>query len=131
MKIQEWTSTHHSWVALITLPVYSLASFIAFKKQGYNFVEHLVLNAFSAGQRLLVHIATFPLLVIYNGTPTLVSIKGVLLIFDFALLFWIYSQFFNKLNKSKAFLLTLLSYLIFFIALAFIGIVISTLLTKH
>ena len=68
--INEWMSTHFSLATILFLPFYTVGSFIAFKKQGYNIIEHLVLNAFLGSQRLLLRLATFPVLVIYNGTRT-------------------------------------------------------------
>ena len=40
--INEWVATHYSWMTLFLLPFYALASFCAFKKIGYNYVEHLI-----------------------------------------------------------------------------------------
>ena len=116
-KVNHWISNHYSWATLVLLPCYALGSFIAFRRQKRNFVEHLVLNAFLAGQRLVVHIITFPLLYIYNGTPRIGIISEILMIVDFCLIFWGYSQFFEDIKKSKAFFLTLLSYVIFSISI--------------
>jgi Protein of unknown function (DUF3667) len=135
LKIQEWISTLYSWAILLTLPLYAFASYFSFRKQGYNFVEHLVLNTFSAGQKLFIHIATFPLLYFYNGTPTLGSIKEILTIGDYMFLAWTYSQFFNKLTKPKPFLLTILSFVIFLISIMLVlglfGGIIYTLWQHH
>jgi hypothetical protein len=124
-KFNSWLSSHYSWATLLLLPVYALSSFIAFKKQYRNFVEHLVLNAFLAGQRLVFHIIAFPLLYIYNGTPALGIITGALSIADFLLLFWGYAQFFDKIKKAKAFFLTLLSYILSIVTLLVIVIILT------
>lgn len=125
-KINEWISTHYAWTSLLTLPLYALGTFLAFKKQGYNFVEHLVLNAFLAGQRLILRIATFPIIYDFNGTPTIKTVTGFITLIDFILMIWGYSQFFNKLPKWKSFLLTLLSCLIFGLTLIIIAGIIGT-----
>lgn len=134
-KINDWIKNHYAWVSLLTLPFYTFGTFIAFKKQGYNFVEHFVLNAFLAGQRLIFHIATFPFIYIFNGTPTIKIITGLISIIDFMLILWGYSQFFNKLSKLKSFLLTILSYLIFvltiIIVVGLVGGVVYYFLTQH
>jgi len=111
--INEWIGTHYSWMTLFLLPFYALASFCAFKKIGYNYVEHLILNSFLTAQRLLFRIATLPLLYFYNNTPTSNIISIVTNIIDFALTFWVYMQFFNKYSKTKSFWLSILSYLFF------------------
>jgi hypothetical protein len=111
-KVSEWIGTHYSWVTLLTLPFYALGSYLAFIKQGYNYTEHLVLNAFLAGQKLIVHIAAFPLMYIYNETPYFDIVRKVLNSLDLILLVWVYVQFFNQLPKLKAILLSLLSFII-------------------
>lgn len=115
-NLNEWIATHYSWAALLLLPFYALASFLAFRKSGYNYVEHFILNAFLAAQGLLVNIILFPLMYLYNATPTLSIISGVCTFVCYALMYWGYIQFFKQYSKPKAFLLSLLSFLYFFIA---------------
>jgi hypothetical protein len=127
-KFNEWVATHYAWTTLFTIPFYALGTFIAFKKQGYNFIEHLILNSFLAAQRLLFHITTLPLLYMYNGTHYMNKIVAIIGFIDFALVVWGYSQFFNKITKVKSFLLSLLSYLIYTLIFIAIGGIIALLI---
>jgi hypothetical protein len=127
-QIKEWIDSHFAWVSLATLPFYALATFIAFRKQGYNFMEHLVLNAFLAGQRLFLHIAVFPIIYLLNSTPNLKSFTDFLSLADLILMVWAYSQFFNKLSKIKVFWRTILMYLVFLASFVVIGLLILTVL---
>jgi len=127
-QIKEWIDTHYAWVTLMTLPFYALGTFIAFRKQGYNFMEHLVLNAFLAGQRLFFHIAVFPIIYLLNSTPNLKSFTDLLSLVDFILMVWAFSQFFNNLSKIKVFWRTLLMFLVFLASFAVIGLLILTVL---
>lgn len=113
--INEWIATHFSLATFFVLPFFTLGSYIAFRKQGYNFVEHLVLNTFLANQRLLLRIATFPVLLILNGTGHIHTLGNIYIFIDILLLTWGYCQFFNTLKLAKSLLLTLLSYLIFYL----------------
>jgi hypothetical protein len=113
--INEWLGTHFALATCLLLPLYTLGSFIAFRKQGYNFVEHLVLNTFLASQRLLLRIATFPVWVFFNGTAYIQPVTRVYIIFDIILMGWGYCQFFNKQTRVKSILLTILSYTVFII----------------
>lgn len=113
--INEWITTHFSLFTVLFLPFYAVGSFVAFRKQGYNYSEHLILNTFLASQRLLLRLAAFPLLIIFNGTEHLHSFLRFFILFDVILIIWGYCQFFNGLKRVKSFLLTILSYLIFFI----------------
>lgn len=127
-KINEWLTTHFAWATLITIPLYATATYIVFRKQGYNFIEHLILNSFLAAQRLIIHIIAFPLTYIYNGTPFINKILIFVTIIDFSLMIWGYTQFFNKLPKVRCFLLSLLSYIIFIISLFATGLILAILI---
>ena len=122
-KINEWLATHYSWTALLLLPFYALGSFLAFRKSDYNYTEHLILNAFLTGQRLLVHIAFLPLLYLYNDTTTLANISIIIDIVCLALLAWGYIQFFRQYSKAKAFILTLLSYVYIGVSLLLVSLI--------
>ncbi|KRD10580.1 hypothetical protein ASE21_12870 [Flavobacterium sp. Root901] len=122
-EFNEWTSTHFSWITIATIPVYTLGTYICFKKQDYNFVEYFVLNTFKAAQRLSVHIITFPLLYYFNGTPAITVIVKILYAIDILLIFWTNIQFFDRISRIKTIVLSILShliFLIFFIIIVFI-----------
>jgi hypothetical protein len=128
VKFNEWSGTHYSWVTLLTIPLYTIGTSIAFRKEGYNFVEYLILNTFKASQRLFVHIGTFPLIYYFNGTPMMKTLSFSLYLIDIVLIFWTNIQFFNKLSLKKSILLTLLSQLIFLTCLISIILLIEILL---
>jgi hypothetical protein len=112
-----WIADHFALVTLLFVPVYSIGSFLSFRKQGYNFYEHIYLNTFLASQRLLIRIATFPLLVILDGTENIFLFRDMLILADIILMVWSYTQFFNKVKRIKAVLLSVLIYAIFFVIL--------------
>lgn len=113
--VNDWLSNHYALATCLLIPLYSLGSFIAFRKQGYNFIEHLALNAFLGSQRLMVRIVTIPILIIYNGTEQMHIIAIAYIFLDIILITWSYCQFFNKLPVVKSILLSVLSYVISFI----------------
>jgi len=112
LKINRWLSSNYSLTIFLTLPVITLGSFFSFRKLKYNFAEHLILNTYLASQRMIYRVATFPLLLIANGTHHLNLITDLYLIADFGLMLWAYLQFFEKLKKKDIILLTISSYLI-------------------
>lgn len=120
-NVTNWVGAHYALTTLLTLPFFAFGSFIAFRKQGYNFIEHLVLNAFLSAQRLTFHIAVFPLLYAFSGTPASSTLNNVLRLIDLLLTLWVCSQFFTRLSKTKAILLTLLAYLMYMIGIVIIG----------
>jgi hypothetical protein len=119
-SVSNWMTDHFAMVTLLFVPVYSLGSYLSFRKQEYNFYEHIYLNTFLASQRLLIRIATFPLLVVLNRTENIFILKDLYILADIVLMVWSYTQFFNKVKRIKAVLLSLLSYSIFFVCLLII-----------
>lgn len=107
--LMDWLGSHLSLVNVLTIPLYAFGSAVAFRKQGYNFVEHLVLNAYVAAQRLCLILILFPVLYKLSGTPDLKTYTRILIAVQFLLLVWTYVQFFSKLNHWKTFFLSLIS----------------------
>lgn len=114
--LNEWLGTHFSWVTIATIPFYTLGTYIVFRNQGYNFVEFFVLNTFKASQRLFVQILLFPVLLYLNKTNHVEQFSNTTYAIGLVLIFWTNIQFFNKISKTKAFLLSILSHIIFFIS---------------
>lgn len=129
-KINEWMATHTSSLTLASIPLYTLGTYIAFRKQGYNYIEYFILNTFKASQRLFVDLALFPLLYYFNGTPNIKTITTILYVIDIILIYWTNVQFFNKLTKTKAFLLSVLSHLIFLVSFTIVLVIIFLIIEK-
>jgi hypothetical protein len=125
VKFNEWIGTHYAWSTLLTIPLFTIGTSIAFRRQGYNLVEYFILNTFKASQKLFIHLALFPLLFYFNGTPKMRMLSLILYVIDVAFIYWTNAQFFNKLSLKKSFLLTLLSQLIFLSCLILTIIVID------
>lgn len=115
IEFNEWTATHFSWLTIATIPVYTIGTYTVFRNQGYNFVELFVLNTFKASQRLFVQILTFPVLLYLNDTANIQKFATITYLIGIALILWTNIQFFNKISKTKAFFLSILSHLIFLI----------------
>lgn len=115
LEINEWVAHHFSWITIAIIPIFTLGTYICFRNQGYNFFEYFILNTFKASQKLFAHIITFPIVYCFNETPY--ARKATLLLYgiDLILIFWTNIQFFNKMSKTKAFFLSVLSHFIFLI----------------
>ena len=112
-KMSEWIGQHYSILALLQIPIFTIGTYLCFRKSGYSFVEHLILNTFLIGQRLILHIITFPLYYISNGTPMLTSVDRIINLIGYALAIWTLIQLFK--NQSKGILRTIFSLLIPFL----------------
>jgi len=125
-SVSNWMADHFAVVTLVLVPIYSIGSYFSFRKQKYNFYEHIYLNTFLGSQRLLVRIVVFPLFAIWDGMENIFILRDLLIVLDIILMVWSYTQFFNKMKRIKAILLGVLSYSIFFVLLlGIIAILIS------
>lgn len=127
LKLNEWMSHHFSWITIATIPIFTFGTYICFRKQGYNFIEYFVMNTFKAAQKLFAHIISFPLIYYFNGTSHIQKITTLIYAIDLVLIFWTNIQFFNKMSKTKAFFLSVLSHIIFLICFITILVIIFTL----
>lgn len=125
IKVNEWIVEHYAWATLLTIPLYTIGTSVAFRKQPYNLFEYFILNTFKACQRLTISLALFPLLYYFNGTSMMKIIPFFVYIIGIGFILWTNLQFFNKLSSKKTFFLTLLSQLIFLICLISIILVIE------
>lgn len=115
-NLNEWIPAHFSWVTIATIPLYTIGTYTVFRKQGYNFIEFFVLNTFKASQRLFVQILTFPILLYLNKTDHMQVFSTFTYTIGLILIFWTNIQFFDKISTVKAFLLSILSHIIFLIS---------------
>lgn len=124
-KVIRWHTDHFAYSTLILILTTTIASYRVFKKKGYNFAEHLVLNTFYRGLVLVIGLLMFPVFYINykNGTESLKNYALISQILDFTLMYFCYSQFFNKISKLQSLGLTLLTYLIMTIISVGIGYV--------
>jgi hypothetical protein len=112
-KFIRWLTDHFAYAALIIILSATISSYLIFKKQGFNLVEHFVLNTYYMG--LLMVIALFLLPVLYlsqkKGHESAIIYTVISQLIYFGLMYWCYAQFFNKLAKLKLLGLTALNFL--------------------
>lgn len=130
-KLNLWLSMHLSLTHVVLIPVYALFSYLFFRKQGYNYAEHLILNAYSIGQRLFFMIASFPITYYLSSTHHLKLFIRIQFFIEMALMIWVYMQFFNKLSKWRSFFTSLLCTMVFFSFLLLLIIIILLMLNPQ
>lgn len=118
--INEWIGHHFSIITVVLLPFLSLSSYLVFRKYGYNYTEHIIINAFYSAQKIWLRLLTLPLLLMAKNADQLVLITQWLLLPDLFLMFWSYTQVFRTTSRFKVFLLVIATTLL---SLLFTGIV--------
>ncbi|MDR1055043.1 MAG: DUF3667 domain-containing protein [Prevotellaceae bacterium] len=118
--------SYYGAFTLLTVPLYSLATFFLFKKEGYNYAEHMVINAYIVGLQIIICFFALPFANSYWGIS----------VYAFAILFTIrmYMQVFIKTLKGSRFFRVLLTivfpYLLILLLSAIVGVVIGIIYFK-
>lgn len=106
-KMMNWIFSHYTLVELSLLPLFSLCSWLSFKKYGYNYIENIIINCFASAQRLALGIITFPIL--YFSSPKYTMIISSLMALPlYGLTVWLYLQLYKKHNPGSVILRLLL-----------------------
>jgi hypothetical protein len=111
VKIVAWMTEHFAFDGLILIITSTLVSYVIFKKQKYNLIEHLVLNTYLMGLFLIVSLLVFPIVYIF-GDPVTLQYGIVQQSFLLVLMCWCYTQFFKNTSKARVIGLTLVGFFI-------------------
>jgi len=109
----KWLVAHPAYFALFLFPLFSLASYITFIKSGYNYFEHLILNAYLTGQQAIVYMIFLPIVHMVGETYLVAVIE---LACATSLTFWTYITFFKGYSVLSKVLLTILTYVLYFVS---------------
>lgn len=125
--ILDWISKHQVYVTLFILPFFSLASYLAFVRSGYNYFEHLILNLYINGQQMIIYMLLG--FIFYQDN----LLTGIPIFIGFLYNFWAYFQFFESKRTSTKIGLMALTYLLFvlgiFLGAYLVGYLLSILAT--
>ena len=100
-EIIDTVNQHYALVELVLLPVLSVSTWLFFRRSGYNYVEHMVINAFLASQRVLVTVALLPFMFAVNGTYGVVTIASLGNVASFVLFIWSMTQLFQQRSATS------------------------------
>lgn len=133
-KVVNWISSHYAFTTLLLLPITSLATYLAFKKEKYNYIQHFVISAFLSGQHVILRLLFFPFIFLFDKGSgmrvlTIPDIIGV------GFTIWALYQFFDFLPVKKRVWKIILSFiylgLMYILFVVMVGLTFSLLLVKH
>lgn len=104
-----WFANNYAYAILLLLPLYSLASYLAFLRAGFNYLEHFVLNSYITGQQAAIYSLSSVLSLMGGNDGLLVSIT---LCISVSYAFWVFWQFFSEQSRLAVVLRSLLAYAI-------------------
>lgn len=114
--VSEFMAKRQNLVMIVAVPFNALVFFLAFRKRGRNYAEHLVANLFFVGGViLLTSLLFYPLMALFNRPPALFIVLGMMLLTHCLYYCWAYAQFFS-IRSAKGivgvFLVSVLSILL-------------------
>ncbi|MBD3582784.1 DUF3667 domain-containing protein [Flavobacterium selenitireducens] len=112
VSFNDWIISHYSLVEIGMLPIAAFASWLLFRNSGYNFIENLILNAFASSLKILFGLATVPILLLLAHHPSFQLVYNLVFLIQFALIFVVYIQAFDRYNAAKVALKTLVAIVI-------------------
>lgn len=116
LKILTWFAKNYAYTTLMLLPVYSLGSYLAFRGSRYNYLEHVVLNAYIIGQQAIL----YALFTLPRFWTDYYYIDAFPIGCSIAYAFWVFWQFFSEQAPIIRLLRSLLTYMIYVILLALV-----------
>ena len=100
-ELQEFTKKNPKTILLLTIPFYSIFSFLWFKRSKLNLTEHFVLNSYKAVGESLIALLFLILTIFYTNIKVLTMIYSIIGIITLAYAFWFYRQYFSAYGYSK------------------------------
>ena len=110
-EVLNWIAQNYAYATLMLIPVFSLASFISFWGTGKNYIEHLVINSYVTGQQAILY-SIFAILKKFIGGEIFDLLPVVIAVSYAIIVFW---QIFEKGNRMKVLLRSLLTYVLYLI----------------
>ena len=104
-----WFVENYAFTMLLTLPFYTLSSYLAFKKLGVSYLGHFVLNAYITGQQTIIYSLSAILGVLTEKTDILSLVTLSISMFYALVVFW---QFFATSSRVSILLRLLLTYVL-------------------
>tara|TARA_Y100001935_G_scaffold121525_1_gene100546 strand:+ start:9593 stop:10342 length:750 start_codon:yes stop_codon:yes gene_type:complete len=106
-----WFSDNFAYTTLLLLPVYSLTSYVSFKRFGINYPEHVILNSYIIGQQAIIYtLFAFIRLISDHEIFEMLSF-----IFSFLYAIRVFYAFFEEGNRLVNILRSVSTYLLFFV----------------
>ena len=119
---------YYTLIQLVSIPIVSICSWLAFRKWGYNYIENIIINSFATAQLMIIGILATPIKYAIINSNYFVLINTIIGIGSYGFNIWLYL----KLYKDRDLGFTILRILLFlfyfailFTLLIIIGVVMA------
>lgn len=103
-----WFTNNFAYAAILLIPLHALATYLAFFKSGFNYLEHIVLNSYIVGQQAIIY-SIFILISQVFKVDFLDLIDFIILVLY---AFWVFWQFFSEESRKYVILRSMLAYIL-------------------
>ena len=104
-----WFSKNFAYTTLLLLPVFSLASYLAFRSKEQNYLEHLVINAYTAGQQAIF----YTLFCLIQSRIKSEVFEWLPIVSAFFYAIWVFWQIFEEGSRFSNVLRTIWTYILY------------------
>ncbi|MEM1327386.1 MAG: DUF3667 domain-containing protein [Bacteroidota bacterium] len=112
LNVLDWFKKNYTYITLILLPIFSLASYLLFRRFKLNFLEHIVVNAYITGHQALFY-AFFAILATTFGNHDILELLPLLIAVSYN--FWTFNQLFSNRKWFVNLLRMTVTYVLYFI----------------
>lgn len=107
----QWLINNYAYTSLLLLPLFSLASFIAFSGFGKTYLEHIVINAYITGHQALI----YSLFLVARAVVDSDILEVLPIVGSLIYTYWAYWQLFTEGHRFTNLFRTTLTYLFYLI----------------
>lgn len=100
-ELAEFTKKYPKSMLLITIPFYSIFSFLWFRKSKLNLTEHFVLNSYKTVAESMIGLLFVVITIFLSNIKALTLIYSFISLLTLIYAFWYYKQFFSGYGYSK------------------------------
>jgi hypothetical protein len=100
-EFEEFTKKYPKLMLLITVPFYSIFSFLWFRKSKLNLTEHFVLNSYKTIAESIIGLLFVVITIFFSNIKALTLIYSFISLITLIYAFWYYKQFFSGYGYSK------------------------------
>ena len=106
-----WLVRNYAYSALLLLPVFSFASYLAFLRFGHTYLEHVVINSYITGHQAIIYsLFVIGRTMINHDIIELLPVLGAI-----AYTFWVYWQLFTTSSRTGNVLRSILTHVLYMI----------------
>lgn len=118
----KWMAKNYAYATLLSIPLFSLMSYLSFLKSGKYYLEHIVINSYITGHQAIIYLI-FGVIMHFYGSS---DIEYISLIVSMMYAYWVYLQVFDQSHWVITILWTTLTYVLYFVIGVLLILVIIT-----